>query len=71
MENQTQNVREIQKRIRLLEKAERDLDALFRKERLVIAALESERNSSMHRSTKDCQPTHDASTTPCGTSMTL
>jgi hypothetical protein len=53
MEYQTQNVREIQKRIRLLEKAERDLDALFRKERLVIAALESQRNSSMHRSTKD------------------
>jgi hypothetical protein len=43
MEYQTQNVREIQKRIRLLEKAERDLDALFRKERLVIAALESQR----------------------------
>jgi hypothetical protein len=39
MEYQTQNVREIQKRIRLLEKAERDLDALFRKERLVIASL--------------------------------
>jgi len=52
MEDQTQ-VRDIQKRIRLLEKAERDLDALFRKERLVIAALESQRNSSMHRSSKE------------------
>jgi hypothetical protein len=49
MEYQTQNVREIQKRIRLLEKAERDLDALFRKERLVIAAL--------YRSTKEASAT--------------
>jgi hypothetical protein len=52
MAYQTQNVREIQKRIKLLEKAERDLDALFRKERLVIGALEHQHNSSTHRPTK-------------------
>jgi hypothetical protein len=52
MANQRQNVREIQKRIKLLEKVERDLDALFRKERLVIAAWERQQNSSMHRPPK-------------------
>jgi hypothetical protein len=52
MANQRQNVREIQKRIKLLEKVERDLDALFRKERLVIAYWRVSHNSSMHRPTK-------------------